>query len=158
VGHALYTLAFTALAARWLGYELQRPPDHRRHRRWLVAMVAVQLVASALSHLIGGVVGNALLHALGGGAAAALLLTYLLRVFALDWPVRLQAAALFVLVSTLGVLNELGEYGVELAHLAVYSEDTHDTWRDLVANTTGAALTFLVILLAGLRRADRAVR
>ena len=157
MGHAIYTLAFTALVARWLGHELGRSPDYRRHRRWLVAMVAVQLVASALSHLIGGVVGNAVLHGLGGGAAAALLLTYLVRTFAPDWPVRLQAVALFLLVSTLGVLNELGEYLVELAQLAVYSEDTHDTWRDLVANTTGAAVT-LGIVLVGTRCRQAAAR
>ena len=146
MGHALYSLLFTAVAARWLAGELGRTPDYRRHGRWLVVMVAAQLVASALSYRFGGVLGNALLHGLGGGVAAALLFTYLVGTFEVAWSVRVQAVGLFILVSTLGVLNELGEYVVELFHLAVYSEDTHDTWRDFTANTVGAALGFVLLL------------
>jgi hypothetical protein len=152
MGHAIYTLLFVVVVRHWLAHELGRGPELRHHRGWLVAVVAVQLTASALSAALAGVLGNALLHGLGGGVAAALVFVYLLRIFAIrpSWPVQL--VGLFVFVSTLGVLNELGEYAVELLHLAVYSEDTHDTWRDFVANTTGAFIGFGLAQLVTARR------
>ena len=46
----------------------------------------------------------------------------------------------------LGVLNELAEYLFELLGMGIFSLDTHDTWRDFVANTTGALLTWAICL------------
>jgi len=45
----------------------------------------------------------------------------------------------------LGIVNELAEYAGELLDVGKFSFDTHDTWRDMVANTTGAAVVWLLL-------------
>jgi hypothetical protein len=80
-------------------------------------------------------------HAVGGGAACAVLARYLSDNLPLR-PVVLRLGLAFVVSSVLGVLNELGELGADV--LLGY-ELTGDASWDLLANTLGAAATALAI-------------
>ena len=140
---------FTFLLMKWLVYEFK--PDGIKPRRqagWLLMTVLVVLVAEGLAIVIGGRLGNFLLHAIGGGVASACIFTFFVRLFkpTLSW--RTELVLLFMFVSTLGVLNELAEYAAELLLPIQLSFDTHDTWRDFVANSSGAFLAWLFIRLS----------
>ncbi len=95
--------------------------------------------------------GNFLLHA-SGGVSSVFLYVYLIKTLKINFNWRLATLLAFAFVSTLGVMNELAEYFLELIGIGIYSHDTHDTWRDFVANTTGVALTWLIYLLTLIRK------
>lgn len=90
-------------------------------------------------------------HFLGGGVFTALLFIYTAKL--LNWKLHWAVVplALFAWVSAFGVASELLEF--TLSHLAIMTIDTSDTDWDLVANTSGAAVTYLVYLtVRSLRR------
>ena len=79
--------------------------------------------------------------------AAGCLYMYLLRTFEhrVNW--RVNVVLFFLFVSALGVVNELAEYMYELVGLGIMSFDTHDTWRDFVANTSGGYLLLVSFVI-----------
>jgi hypothetical protein len=81
-------------------------------------------------------------HFLGGGVFCGLLGVYLKR--AIGWHAKwfAELAALFALVSSLGVINELFE--VMLWMVGAMPEGITDTSWDLVANTAGALCCYAV--------------
>ena len=147
----IYLIAYATfifLLMRWLLYEFKpaviRP---RRQAGWLLLGVFFVLLAEVLAIVIGGKLGNFLLHAIGGGVASACIFTFFVRLFQprLSW--RTELVLLFMFVSTLGVCNELAEYAAELLLQIQLSFDTHDTWRDFVANSSGALLLWSLLKL-----------
>jgi glycopeptide antibiotics resistance protein len=152
----LMTSTFLAVLLWWLQYEFKRSVSLTRYWRWVVAALAAQVLASAVFMLNDGRAGNFVLHAVGGGVASTLLFLYLTRTYKLRMSWRVQLVALYAFVSSLGVLNELAEYVYEMLGLGTLSFDSHDTWRDLVANTTGAILAWSVyrLCVAVSRRPD----
>ncbi len=142
IAYVMFILPFTA----WLGYELKRPYRLTNHWGWIMGAVLSGLAGSIVSNLYPDNFGNFLLHA-SGGVSSVFLFIYLLKALKLKFNWRLATLLVFGFVSTLGVLNELAEYVFELLDLGILSFDTHDTWRDLVANSSGALCTWLIYIL-----------
>lgn len=144
--HVLITPVFVYLLAKWMAFE--RKPVRTsiwRYWAWIAAAVAIQLLATVLSLVIGGKVGNLILHGVGGGVVATFIFFYLTHTFNVRVVWRVELVLLFVFASTLGVLNELAEYLGQLTTPLIFSADIHDTWRDFVANSTGAILSWALI-------------
>lgn len=158
--HALAYVAFILVFTTWLGYELKRDYSLKKHWQWIAGAVAAGLVGSFIyNEFFPDKFGNFILHA-SGGVSAVLLFIYFTKTLKItfgNWHITM--VMLFAFVSTLGVMNELAEYFFELMGLGPFAFDDHDTWRDFVANTTGAAIAWGVYSLAGLRiRVTKTVR
>ena len=139
--YIFFILPFTA----WLGFELKRECSLRTHWMYLLGAFLLGIIGSIVSQIYPSNAGNFFLHA-SGGASATLLYIYFLKTLKLEFNWRLNLVILFAFVCMLGVLNELAEYLFELLGMGIFSLDTHDTWRDFVANTTGALLTWAICL------------
>jgi hypothetical protein len=137
-------IAFILPFTMWLGYELKRSYSLTTHWPWLIGAFLTGLVGSVLAFAIGDVWGNFALHA-SGGFASTLLFVYFMQTLRITFNWRLTTVLLFGFVCTLGVLNELAEFAVELLGLLTMSFDSQDTWRDFVANTSGAATAWLLV-------------
>jgi hypothetical protein len=144
--HAFAYIVFILLFTPWLGFELKKEYSLKAHWRWIAAAFVTGIIGWTAYLMKPDIVGNFLLHA-SGGVAAALLFVYLLKTLRLNFPWRLTLVLLFAWVSMLGVLNELAEYFFDLLGFGPFSFDNHDTWRDFVANTTGAFSAWAVIKL-----------
>ncbi|PLS81350.1 hypothetical protein CYG49_02350 [Candidatus Saccharibacteria bacterium] len=115
--------------------------------RWLAAAVVVLLAAIAIYFSNENMTTNFVLHAAGGGVVSSLLYAYGVRSLQVRLPLAIDLLALFALVSMLGVLNELAEFALDLLGYGPKSLDRMDTWRDFVANTTGALIGWALIRL-----------
>lgn len=94
---------------------------------------------------------NFLQHGVGGGVAVALGCLFMIQHFKdkLEFfnSRIFQIIFIFAFVSSLGVLNEILEFAFDALRVGIYSNDRYDTWFDLVANSTGALMTFAVYQL-----------
>lgn len=143
--HAVATLLFAIFAVYYLSFETKKKLLIKKGWGYLLVAILLPLFGSFLSKIVGGTLGNFLLHAVGGGMSATFLFYYLcgLLEYKLNW--RVELITLFAFVSCLGVLNELLEYVIELTTPLIMSLDSQDTWRDLVANTSGALVAWTAI-------------
>ncbi|HSX36696.1 MAG TPA: hypothetical protein VLG13_01050 [Patescibacteria group bacterium] len=130
----------------------------RKHIGWVVGALLLQIVAVIVSSILDSHFGNFVLHSLGGGAAITLVFTYFLKTFDIKVNWRLLTVAAFAVVCAFGVINELGEFAGEMVGVGQFSFDTHDTWRDLFANTAGMIVAWLVILIFHAVRKEPIVR
>jgi hypothetical protein len=128
-----------------MGYELKRSYSLRTYWRWVLGAFLVGIIGSQVFRIYPTMFGNFLLH-VSGGVSATLLFIYLFKALELSFNWRLTAVMLFAFVCMLGVLNELAEYFFELWGLGPFSFDAQDTWRDFVANTTGAFSAWVAYL------------
>jgi len=144
ISYVLFILPFTA----WLGFELRRKHVLKQYWGWVLGAFIVGVIGDQVSYYYYGVGGNFFLHA-SGGSAATLLFIYMTKTLKLHFNWRLNFILLFAFVCSLGVLNEIAEYALELVGIGRYSYDTHDVWRDLVANTTGMIITWSSVGLFG---------
>lgn len=144
--HSFLYVVFILLFTPWLGFELKKKYSLKAHWPWIAAAFVIGVVGWQLSHINPEIFGNFLLHA-SGGVASAFLFVYLFRTLKLKFPWRLTLVLLFAWTCMLGVLNELMEYSLEFLGFGPFSFDNHDTWRDLVANTTGAFTAWAIIKL-----------
>lgn len=144
---ALMTISFLAVLLWWLQYEFKRKVSITKYWKWVGAALVIQVIASIAFEVIGGKAGNFIYHAVGGGAVSTLLFIYLLKTYSLKFNWRVELVLLYAFVSALGVMNELAEYAYEMLGLGTLSFDSHDTWRDLVANTSGAVLAWILYRL-----------
>lgn len=149
--HALSYIVFILLFTSWLGHELKKKYSLKEHWPWVAAAFATGILGAIVFELKSDITGNFLLHA-SGGVASTFLFVYLLKTLKLRFNWRLTLVILFAWVSMLGVLNELAEYFFDLLGLGPFSFDSHDTWRDLVANTTGAFTAWAAIKLTLLKK------
>lgn len=145
--HALAYVVFILLFTSWLGWELKKKYSLRAHWHWIAAAFVTGLIGSYIYGQTLDKFGNFILHASGGISATFLFLYFreTLKIKFTNW--RVALLLLFGFVSTLGVLNELAEYFFETLGFGIFSFDSHDTWRDLVANTTGMAVAYTVLKL-----------
>ncbi len=144
--YVIFILPFTT----WLGYELKRKYSLKTYWVWILAAFLVGVVGNLAPQTLHG---NFLLHA-SGGAAATLLFVYLLKTLKIELSWLLATVLLFAFVCMLGVMNELAEYLIELTTSLIMSVDSHDTWRDFVANTTGAVVVWVTYSLFAFGRKD----
>lgn len=109
---------------------------------WLILTLLLSVAGLALSELStsGQGLGNFLMHAVGGGMATACTYLYITKNLNVTINWHLNVALLFMFVSSFGILNELLEYYAELVGAGIFSLDSQDTWRDFVANSSGAFL------------------
>lgn len=145
VGHLIFALGLL----RWLTWEYKKPFKPSQHIVWLFFTFLFALLGLLLSELsTGGLgIGNFLLHAVGGGMATACTYEYLRRNLGVKFSWRVELVFFFMFVSAFGVLNELLEYAAELSGLGVFSLDSQDTWRDFVANSSGAYVVLMSIYI-----------
>ena len=143
IGHLVFALGLLW----WLTWELKKPFEPKKHVVWLVYTIFFSILGLLLSELStsGQGIGNVLMHAVGGGMATACTYQYVKRNLNIQINWRLEVAFLFLFVSGFGVLNELLEYVAELSGYGIFSLDSHDTWRDFVANSTGAYAVLLAV-------------
>ncbi len=82
-------------------------------------------------------------HFIGGGVYCACLYLYFQKLFAWRFNFAISFILLFAWTSAFGVANELLEF--MLTKLKLANIDTGDTDWDLVANTTGAIIGYMVL-------------
>ncbi len=145
----ILTSAFLAVLLGWLRLEFNKKVSYKKHWLWLLATLVVQQIAAFVFMAASDrVVGNFYYHAIGGGVASTLMFVYLLKTFSLRFSWRVELVLLYCFVSALGVLNELAEYAGEFIFgNGTFSWDSHDTWRDFVANTSGAIVAWSIYKL-----------
>jgi hypothetical protein len=130
-------------------YLFNQPRANVSTRRiWTV--FAIILVAEAvffsISFSLGSTIGfgNRFLHAIGGGFVAFLVSSFAAR----DSGVRLTRFQFFIIsaliVTALGVGNELAEFFSQEALGTISAPSTIDTWQDLLSNTIGLLLAALI--------------
>ena len=112
----------------------------------LVTIAVLCLVTFGISFVIpNDFWANRWLHAVGGGMTGFILYWLAVR----DSHTSLNTTQFFVLgfllVTALGVANELMEMILQLAHIEIAAATVTDTWFDLASNTVGATLTGLVV-------------
>lgn len=140
--HALAYVVFILIFTSWVSRELNKKYSLKTHWLWIAAAVISTLIGSFINGLYLNNFSNFILHTSGGISATFLFVyfTKTLKIKFLNW--RLALLILFAWVSMLGVLNELAEYFFELLGVDIFAFDTHDTWRDFVANTIGMLLAW----------------
>jgi glycopeptide antibiotics resistance protein len=147
---ALLTISFMVVFLWWLQYEFKKKVSLTKYWRWLAAALILQALSGVAFLVINDrVFGNFIYHAIGGGVMTTLFAVYLLKTYNQRYTWRVELVLLFGFVSALGVINELAEYATELAlhKNGLLSWDSHDTLRDLTANTSGALLAWLLYRL-----------
>lgn len=106
----------------------------------LVFVVAVSVPDTEL--------GNRFQHAVGGGVLGVVLCYLVFR----DHRIKATRFQFFIwtslIVTALGVANELLEYFMQANTTMIFAANTFDTWRDLASNTVGIAFTAPVAALA----------
>jgi len=120
--------------------------EPKRYMPWLYAASVLYMISWWLpSPLIEGRDTSFTTHFLGGGVFTGMVWYYLKQ--SLKWNAHwlLEAFSLFVLVSTLGVANELLE--VVLYVFGRMPNGISDTSWDLLANTLGALTFYLVYVV-----------
>ena len=89
--------------------------------------------------------GNRLQHALGGGFAGVLVCFLSARDTQLRiGRLRFMAMAL-LMVTAMGVANELLEFILQTHSHYIFSDNPLDTWRDLASNTAGACVGLVIL-------------
>lgn len=129
------------VALRRAGYA-----NEARYRGLLYAACGLFFISWYLpSPLIDGQHTSFTTHLVGGGVFTGLLWWYLKLSLRWRGPWLLEAFSLFALVSALGCVNELAELVMVKAGLARIT--LTDTSWDIVANTLGALLVYVVYVV-----------
>ncbi len=116
--------------------------DERKHKKMLLLACLLMFVSWYLpSPLIEGKDTSFTTHFLGGGVFCGLLGLYIQRTTVWRAPWYVELVALYALVSALGVANELFELALYKLHIM---ETVADTSWDLLANTLGALMAYVV--------------
>ena len=105
--------------------------------------------ASAIGYALNEVIpdpwwANRVLHLTGGGVTVTLT-CFLATRESVPHVSRLRFLAITtVVVSVLGVANEMAEFGLQHLTSMIYAPDLEDTWWDLASNTAGMFLSLPV--------------
>ncbi|PID99275.1 hypothetical protein CSA80_00705 [Candidatus Saccharibacteria bacterium] len=138
----MHVVGISVLVPLLLFFGLPRALGARKHRLLLASACLLFAISWYLpSPDIDGRQTAFMTHVFGGGVFCGLLAVYLKNVLGWRTSWWREAAALFALVSSLGVINELFE--VVLWRFNLMPNGISDTSWDLVANTLGALLFFL---------------
>ena len=119
------------------------------NRYWPILLAACLVFMASWylpSPLVHGAQTKYITHFVGGGVFCGLLGLYIMLVKKWRWTMLQELAGLLALVSTLGVVNELAE--AVLFWAGKMPQGVSDTTWDLVANTTGA-IVFYLLYVAG---------
>ena len=133
------------LITHFMGRLLHKKANFSKNYSWLLAIFFVVIGSILLSTWNGGVTGNLIQHSMGGGVATALGYFYIKKQLRLSFRWQIELTIMLGMVSLLGNINEMLEFAADVAGYGPFSFDRFDTWRDIVANTTGAIICFLVV-------------
>jgi len=145
--YATVTVAAFIMLAKYLAWEFDIKVSLRRNWIYLFAIFIISVTAVSISYLLNSIYGNFIQHMFGGGAAVGIGYYYLIKQlnYRPNW--RIELVMLIGLVSILGNLNEVTEFAADLFGIAMFSIDRFDTWRDIVANTAGVLLVYIIARL-----------
>ncbi|ETB63952.1 TPA: hypothetical protein DIC38_01530 [Candidatus Nomurabacteria bacterium] len=91
-------------------------------------------------------IGNRFLHGVGGGFISSLLSFLVFK----DTKIQVSKFQFFfftfLIVSTLGVFNEILEFFLQNYAHKIFAINSKDTWLDLISNTVGAIISSLVLM------------
>lgn len=123
----------------------KRAPASARNVYSLMVVLCVFTISFLVSVFVSDpAIGNRILHAFGGGFTAFVVYALAAR----DSQVvhtRFQFFVLgFLLVTTLGVCNELAEFAGEYITTLSFVPDVYDTWYDLLSNTVGIVIAMFL--------------
>lgn len=141
-----YVVAYFILAALYsLFFDKRLPVFHTKPMRSLIVIVLFGLIVFAvMSAATDPWLNNRIEHALGGGVFATLICFLAVR----DTRPSLSRFQFFVftalVVTSLGVLNELVEFFLQMHTTMIFSPDALDTWLDLTSNTVGIAAALAI--------------
>lgn len=149
----MYLLAITlSLCASYIGLHFLLPALLGKRASTLrvqsLASLGIIFVMSILGNSLAFTIshpefGNRVLHGFGGGFMAFLVCFLVIK----DSKLAINKFQFFVLsaliVTALGVMNEIAEFFLQNFYGLHFSPNINDTWLDLMSNTAG-------ILLAGL--------
>ena len=113
----------------------------------ILKILAVFLLFFVLSEVVQDEeLGNRILHSMAGGFTALVMCFYA----ASDSKVVITSFQFsvfsFLLVTTLGVGNEIAEFFGQRYTSLVFAPHINDTWLDLISNTVGALLGMAVLV------------
>lgn len=122
--------------------------DDSSHR-WILYLACFLFFISWYlpSPMIDGQDTSLMKHLIGGGFFSGLLWWYIKRSFNWRSNVLMEFLSLFALVSVLGCVNELAE--LAMVQLSIAAINLSDTNWDILVNTLGAGLIFLIYLSFG---------
>lgn len=90
--------------------------------------------------------GNRFLHSIGGGFVMVLVIFFSIKDFNIKIN-RIQYLIISLLIVTfLGVINELTEYIFQLQFNLIFNNNIYDTWLDLGSNLIGSILAISITL------------
>lgn len=117
-----------------------------RPYRWMLYLACLLFAVSWYlpSPLIDGMDTSFTTHFVGGGIFTGLVWWYLKQSLAWQSQWLVEVFSLFALVSALGCINELAE--VVLVYTEIATITLADTSWDIVANTSGAFLMYVIYL------------
>lgn len=118
-------------------------PEEKQARPWLFVAGALFCIAYYVpSPIIDGMDTHFWTHFIGGGIFSSVLLVYVMQAVGARYSAIEYGIRLFILVSTLGAMNELAEFVLVKLHISQIT--LADTSWDLVTNTIGAGVGWLV--------------
>jgi len=113
----------------------------------IVYIAAVSMLAYIVStQITDKELGNRVLHAFGGGFTAFFICYRVMADARLPLNLFQFFALSFLVVTGLGVANEIMEYFFQIHLDLVFAPHPYDTWLDLISNTVGATIGGLVFL------------
>jgi multisubunit Na+/H+ antiporter MnhB subunit len=144
-----YAAAYIALSLLSLYFFEHRLPAFKKQSLVSVAILAVliALVFACVALMPDIELGNRFQHMLGGGVLGVVLCYLVFR----DHRIKATRFQFFIwaalIVTALGVCNELLEFLLQSQGAFVFADNPFDTWRDLASNTVGIALAAPVAAL-----------
>ncbi len=125
----------------------KREPMTKKSLLSLSCIILFSLISYKIAYSIENKeVGNRILHGLGGGVLALLVCFFVVKDSKIPIT-RFQFFFLgFLLVTALGVANEIMEFILQHYFNISFARTSTDTWLDLVSNTVGALVASSLVL------------
>lgn len=129
-----------------LFFEKQAKPSFKKVVFSLASILILSLITRYIASIIPNPdIANRFLHGVAGGVLALFVCFIVVR----DFNFRLNKIQFFIfavlLVTALGVVNELAEFTCQNFFGQIMAESIEDTWLDLVSNTTGALISAFIL-------------
>lgn len=139
---AFYAIAYITVSILSALFFTGKLPRFGRESARSIAILAVLIAAvfAVVALIPGEELGNRFQHAVGGGVLGIVLCVLVFR----DQRIRVKRFQFLVwsvlVVTALGVGNELFEFFAQSFSTIVFADNPLDTWRDLASNMVGIAV------------------
>ena len=130
-----------------LFFEKQTKPGLKKVISSLVSILVLSLVTQYIASVIPNPdIANRFLHSVAGGVLALFVCFIVVR----DFNFKINKIQFFIfailLVTALGVVNELAEFICHHFFGQIMADSIEDTWLDLVSNTAGALVSAFILV------------